>query len=220
MTVVVITPPAALPVTLAQAKANLRVDNTDEDAYITSLIEAVSENLDGPDGILGRALITQTLELRLSAFPPAAGSWKDDRIWRGGASADAWPHDFHLDVPLPFPPVASITSVKFYDSTGADLTLSSSAYQTLGSRGRQRLALTPDQSWPDAPWRREGIRIRYVAGYGEDDTFVPAPIRHAILLKVGTLYANRESVLIERATALELPQSAQALLAPYRISAF
>jgi uncharacterized phiE125 gp8 family phage protein len=213
MTVVVITPPAAMPVTLDQAKANLRVDNTDEDAFITSLIQVVSAGLDGPDGLLGRSLVIQTLELRLDAFPPTC--FDDDRsLCLQGEHR--WSYA-HTDIPLPFPPIVSITSVKYFDTDGADQTLTSSAYQVLAAAGRARISLVSGQSWPDAPFRREGIRIRYVAGYGADDIAVPAPIRHAILLKVANLYTNRESVVLDSRAAIEMPQSAEALLAPYRV---
>lgn len=39
--------PAELPITLAEAKAHCRVDYTDDDAFITSLIGAAVSHLDG-----------------------------------------------------------------------------------------------------------------------------------------------------------------------------
>jgi uncharacterized phiE125 gp8 family phage protein len=215
-----------MPVTLAQAKANLRVDHDRRETPISAASSRPSLPAStGPTACSAAPSSPRPSSSACRPFPrPGACCWNPiDRIWRGAAPLP--PGRATLGISkcrCRFPPIVAIDCVRqiLRQCTGVDQTLSSSGYQIIGSGGRQRLALAPDQSWPDAPWRREGIRIRYVAGYGEDDTSVPAPIKHAILLKVGTLYANRESVLIERASALELPQSALALLAPYRICAF
>lgn len=45
---------------------------------------------------------------------------------------------------------------------------------------------------------------------------VPAPIKAAILLMLGTLYENRETIVIGQ-SAVTLPWAAEALLAPFRI---
>ena len=46
-------------VTLAEAKAHVRYDDSDQDAYITALVAAAVGYLDGWTGVLGRALLTQ-----------------------------------------------------------------------------------------------------------------------------------------------------------------
>lgn len=48
------------------------------------------------------------------------------------------------------------------------------------------------------------------------ETNVPGPIKAAIKLMTGTLYQNREQVIIGQ-TAIEMPWAAEALLWPYRI---
>ena len=54
-------------------------------------------------------------------------------------------------------------------------------------------------------------------GYGEASA-VPRPIRQAILLLIGTMYENRESVLVAQGvTVAQLPFGVDALLMPYRI---
>jgi len=57
---VLITPPAAVPVSLADARRHLRVDSTDEDTYIDGLINGAVAYLDGWNGILAKCLINQT----------------------------------------------------------------------------------------------------------------------------------------------------------------
>ena len=61
-----ITPPAVEPVTLADAKAHLKVDTTDDDALITALITAARARAEWHTG---RALITQSWTLWLDAWP-------------------------------------------------------------------------------------------------------------------------------------------------------
>lgn len=55
-----ITPPVGPVVSLADLKAHLRVDHSDEDALITSLEAGAVAYLDGWGGILGRCIMAQT----------------------------------------------------------------------------------------------------------------------------------------------------------------
>lgn len=54
-----VTPPAVQPITLAQAKAHLRVDHADEDDLIDGLVAGAVAYLDGWGGVLGRAIMPQ-----------------------------------------------------------------------------------------------------------------------------------------------------------------
>lgn len=189
--VVVIDPPAGAPVSLAEAKTHLRVDYTEDDTLIQSLIDAATARLDGPQGGLGRSLITQTLELRSWCF--GVGS-----------------------IELPYPPVIAVSSIKYDDTDGAEQTVDTSIYRTVGiGTYRPRVLLAYNKSWPTARWDAEAVRIKYTAGYGAAGSDVPAPIRQAVLLHVGTLYAQRETFVIGQ-TVAPLP-AAEALLAPFRI---
>lgn len=53
-----ITAPTIEPITLAIAKAHLRVTHTAEDTLIPIYISAAVSKLDGKDGLLGRAMVT------------------------------------------------------------------------------------------------------------------------------------------------------------------
>ena len=88
--------PAAEPVSLATAKAHLRVTHTAEDALIPLYISAAVSKLDGKDGLLGRAMITQDWQLSL----------------------DSCPCDGAIELPLP--PLQEVTFVKYFDSDNAE----------------------------------------------------------------------------------------------------
>lgn len=190
--VVVIEPPEPKPLTLEEVKRHVRVtDHSDDDGYLEGLIDAATAYLDGPAGVLGRALITQTLELRLDAF---CG-----------------------DIALRCAPVQDEPiSIKYDDTDGAEQSLDSSVYRLVGSAISPRLVLTYGSSWPSARYQSEAVRVRYVAGYGDAPDDVPAAIRHAMLLMIGTWYAQRENVVVGQ-TVAQLPAAADALLMPYRI---
>lgn len=155
--------PAATPVSLAEAKAHLRVDHGDEDALITSLIAAATDHLDGWSGVLGRALVTQT--------------WRQDfPSW-----ADA--------LRLPLAPVQSAV-VAYDDENGDEQTLSSGWSLLTDARGSY-IARNAGVEWPRLGNAPASVRVTFVAGYGAAAA-VPAPIKSAILLIVGGLYQNRE----------------------------
>src|ERR671919_706510 len=86
--------PQDSPLSVADAKDQMRVTLDSEDAYIATLIQAATGYLDGRDGVLGRALMTQTWEYVLDAFP------LHDWIW------------------LPLPPIQSVTSITYRDTSG------------------------------------------------------------------------------------------------------
>jgi len=66
MSIVVFTPPASEPLTLAEAKVQCKVDHSDEDENILMLISTVRQHA---ETILRRRLITQTLDGYMDSFP-------------------------------------------------------------------------------------------------------------------------------------------------------
>lgn len=190
MTLQLITAPAVEPVLLAAAKLHLRVDHTADDDLITALITAARE---GAEHMTGRALITQTWERVLDAFPP------------GG-------------VDLGKPPVASITSITYIDAAGAEQVLDPADY-TLDATTPSGWVL-PSQAldvWPNTDDVANAVRVRFVAGYGADGAAVPAVIRQWMLVRIGTLYKMREE-MVAGVSLTALPgQYVDRLLDPYRV---
>lgn len=91
MTSYLLAGPAVEPVTLAQAKAFLKVDDSTEDALITTLITAARLHV---EGVTGKALIAQSWRINLDYWPA-------DRV-----------------VKLPVRPLISITAITAYDGDG------------------------------------------------------------------------------------------------------
>jgi len=190
MSLTLVTAPTAEPVSLTEAKAHLRVTGSDEDTLITAMIAATRQNLDGRDGWLGRALMTQTWELRLDRFPAS--------------------------ITVPLPPLQTVDSVKYIDGDGAEQTLDPSLYQVVAGEPA-RIVPAYGQTWPSTRCQPDSVWVRFTAGYGDADD-VPAPIKAAILLNVGTLYRDRETVNIGNIVA-ELP-TVSLLLSPFRVWSF
>jgi uncharacterized phiE125 gp8 family phage protein len=155
--------PAAEPVTLDQAKAHLRVDTTDDDALITTLISSARARAEWHTG---RAFVTQ--------------SWT---LW-----LDAWPCSGVVEIPLP--PLQSVSSVTAYALNDSATVLDAATYQVDSAASPARLALKPDASPPVALRALNAIAITFIAGYG-DASDVPAPVQQAILMIVAALYAHR-----------------------------
>lgn len=185
MRVFVVTPPQPV-VSLDEAKAHLRVEGGDEDLQIAAFVAAATGHIDGPDGWLGRAIGPQMLEARCSSS------------------------DCGNAVRLPFPPVIELVSASYIDGSGVEQMADADDFEIMG---RDLVAVSGAWPWTAGSPRREGVRIRYRAGYEA----VPAPIKAAILLMVGDLYRNRETVSAGAMTAVPMSTTVQALLGPFRV---
>lgn len=199
-------------VSLSDMKKHLRVDHSDDDDFITAITDACTQHIDGGEGKLGRALVSQTWELRFGSFL---------RGFAGSGYHRSFRRNYSIELPLP--PLLAVDSVKYYDIDDVLQTVSTDLYDVIGIGGIKPgfISLKKDQSWPTTFARHEAVIVRFIAGYVDTSVSpaigeVPAPIVAAIKLMTATLYENRDSVVIGQ-TAIELPWAAKALLEPYRI---
>ena len=65
--------PASQPVSISDLKRDLRYTEDDQDVYMLSLIQDATDYIDGPRGALGRAIVSQTWEMKLPCFWPVIG---------------------------------------------------------------------------------------------------------------------------------------------------
>lgn len=190
---VLVTPPAVEPLSRADAKTHLRITGTGDDDYVDDLIVVARRYA---EEVTHRALISQTWDLYLNRFP------------------------YGDSIQLPKGRLQSITSLKYVDSTDAESTVAASVYQAVTWEDPGRLILKYNQQWPTATLRTAGgVIVRFVCGFGDAATDVPEDIIHAMKLMIGHWYEHREEVVVESFvnSALEVPESAKALLWPWRI---
>lgn len=168
-------------VDLADAKAQLRVTDTDDDTLITALCSVACAGLEGADGPLKRAIGEQTWQLVLPHFVDhlRRGDHHRFRDFLHGNPAKPW-----NAIEIPLPPIDSISSVKYYDANNAQQTLAADTDYTLVDRGTETSFILPTSQWPAHYRRPDAVTIEFVAGY-ED---VPRPIWQAAILIIKQLY--------------------------------
>jgi hypothetical protein len=204
--------PAEEPITLAEAKLHVRQDGTADDDLITALIVAARRSCETR---LRQALVTQTWDLYLDAFPggwPFADPLAPEAFalpWGGGGWPTArGPYYSRFGpyrpgvIAVPRPPLQSVTSITYVAADGTSTTLASTEYQvSAGSLGRVAPAYA--KVWPVTRPQMDAVRVRFVAGYGAAAA-VPANVKAAIKIMVGHLYENRD-VATSADLAAELP---------------
>jgi uncharacterized phiE125 gp8 family phage protein len=190
MGLVLLEPPAAPLVSLEEAQVHLRADNAEESALVTSLVAAATAQA---EAFCRRRFVTQRWRATFDAFPAGA-------------------------LLLPHPALASVESVTYVDGDGVVQTLDPSAFVVRTAETPGEIVPAYGTRWPAARDVQDAVAIEFTCGYGAPDA-VPESIKRAVLLIVGSLYANRESV-VTGTIATDLPQSAEWLLGPFRVLRF
>jgi uncharacterized phiE125 gp8 family phage protein len=195
--VVVVTAATEEPLSLDEAKAQLRRDDdfVADDVLIASLVQAAREQVERDTG---RALITQTLDLYFDEPP------------------------YGCELRVPRPKLQSVTSVKTYDVDHTETTLSTAAYYVDIASEPGRILLNNGYQWHSAPSRdANALIVRAVCGYGSRSA-VPEQLKRAMALLISTLYEHREKVVISQFAGqfIDLPYGYEELIANYQIAAF
>lgn len=151
----VVTGPASEPVTLAEAKRQLFLaeSDTSNDAELVSRIQAAREQWEHDTD---SQLLTQTLSVTAEAF--------------GGR-----------EIYLPGKPIQSVSFVKYYDDANTLQTLSTSLY-SFNAPDRE-IELNWNSTWPTTSIRWDAVQIQFVAG-NTSLSAVPAIAKQAILLLI------------------------------------
>lgn len=158
-----------------------------EDALLTSLITVAREYC---EGYLWRALATQTIEAYPARFPCCNC------------------------IELPRPPLQSVTSIQYKDSSGTETTMTEGTdYIVDADSNVGRIVLPNGKLWPVASYPVNPIKIVYVAGYCKENP-IPLSIKQAMLLLIGHWYANREAV---GAVGGAVDFSVKSLLCAYKV---
>lgn len=213
-----ITPPAAEPVTVADAKLDLRVTLSDDDALISALITAARQYA---EKYTRRQLVTATWLYSLDAFRSAIYGPGYD-TFRSAATLPQTLGSFpfgSLNYPwnvidIPLPPLQSISSISYTDTAGTVQTLDPSTYLVDTHTEWGRISPAFGMTWPPTRAVINAVGITFIAGYST----VPAAICQAIKLLVNHWYQHR--VAVSDAPYKEVPFAVSALLDSYRFGSY
>jgi len=180
------TAPTEEPISLPEAKVQARVTQSEDDEYIADLItlarEYVELNIPG-----GRQLCTATWEYVADCLPCGR-----ERL------------------ELPKPPLASVTSITYYDESDTSTVMPSSDYVvTTPTSLPGSIQPAIGANWPATALRDDAVTIRFVAGYGGASA-VPMRAKQAMKMLVAHWYDQREPVSDKPMT--DVPLSVENLL--------
>jgi hypothetical protein len=240
MAIKIVTAPTAEPVTITEAKSQLRVDIGDDDAFIAEQIKAAREDC---ASFQNRCYYTTVYELWLDEFP----------------------EDDHIDIPLPPLQVPVVTAgafvigmtyriltvgttnftligaaantagtvftatgagsgtgtatasviIRYYGTDNTEYAMSGADYLADDKSEPGRVVLAYGCQWPSTSLRTaNAVCITFTAGYSSVSD-IPQVVKQAILLLVGHYYEHRESVTDKQ--MVELPQAVESLLWKNRV---
>lgn len=157
--------PASEPVTVSEAKTQLKITGTSQDTEVASFIKSAREYV---EKLTGRSLITQTRQIKLDYFP------------------------FCNFIELTNGPLIGSVAITYYDTDEVSQTLSSSDYWVDTHSEIPRIVIK--NYWPSTKNMPNAVTIQYSAGYGSASA-VPNALKEAILLLVGHYDMNRQAVI-------------------------
>ena len=145
--------PVLEPVSAEEFRDSVRFSATELDQTIDQKLAAARRQLEIDTS---RAVMTQTLVLRLDCFP-----------------CDG--------IELRRCPVQSVTSITYLDSAGVSQTLATTVYTVDIYSNPARITLKYGQSWPATLAQANAVTVTFVAGYGSVVESVPAEVKEAII---------------------------------------
>lgn len=181
--------PLGLPVTAEQMRQRCGILHGEFDTLLNEMIAAATDYLDGPTGILGRAICTQTWRMEFSAWP--AG------------------------IIVPVDPIRAVTVQCYAASSGSWGDAPGGAYILAAGVGSSpQLSRNAGLLLPDLGALPFPIRIDVEAGFGGPED-VPPAIRAVIGMLVDHWFRHRGVVAIGNVSA-EIEMTVSPLLARWR----
>lgn len=156
-----ITPPTLEPLTLAELKADLRIDHANDDATLTRTLQEAREWIERR---LQTKMLTQTWEYIFDAFPVN-------------------------EIRLPFGPVQEITQIAYDDLEGLEQIIPDTDYylDAVSYSVNHQPWVFPIVAWPATLSAVNAARVQFIAGYATAAE-VPPTLRAAVRLKVRELF--------------------------------
>jgi uncharacterized phiE125 gp8 family phage protein len=169
----VTTAPVNEPWTLAEVKSYLKIDDSNEDTMLSTLIKGARMVA---ESYLNQGLITQTVTEKL------------DRL-------------DNPTIYLSVSPVLAVSSFQYANSENTTATFAATDYVVDTFSKPARLNLGYGKTWPTLYGNINDVTITYTVGYGTESSAVPFQIRQAILLMVADTYENRQDYVRKLPTA-------------------
>ena len=172
MSAILLLPPTAEPLSVAEAKAFLRVTHEDDDAVIAALIAAARSHV---EALTRRALLTQS--------------------WR--ITLDRWPADGRLRPRTG--PLRSLLAAQVVDAAGVAHAVD---LRNFVVDVAAELIASPGFALPAPGRAVAGIALDVELGFGPRPADVPEPLRQALRLLVAHWYENRGIAAIGDSVAM------------------
>jgi uncharacterized phiE125 gp8 family phage protein len=169
----VTTAPVNEPWTLAEVKSYLKIDDSNEDSMLNTLIKGARMVA---ESYLNQGLITQTVTEKLDRLG-------DPTIY------------------LSVSPVLAVSSFQYANSENTTATFAATDYVVDTFSKPARLNIGYGKTWPTLYGNINDVTITYTVGYGTESSAVPFQIRQAILLMVADTYENRQDYVKRLPTA-------------------
>ncbi len=197
MSISVTVEPTLEPIDILDVKRHLRITNNDSNMLLETYLKAARMHA---EEFTGRAFVQRTYEQKFDAF--------SDEMW------------------LRRPPLQSVSSVKYIDTSGVEQTLSSDNYDVDTASIPGRINLAYNKNWPTIRDQVNAVTVTFIAGYQGSGSpqDLRANIPHnailAMLLLIGHFYENRETTIFTTGGFLalqEIPMGYDSLLWPLRV---
>lgn len=199
-----ITPPAAEPVSLAEAKLHLRVDFDEDDALIQALISAARQ---AAEMLTQRQLVTARWRMVLDSFPGCG--------LMGVPAGQSFTLPGHA-ILLTKSPVTSVVEIRYLDMAGIWQVMPAANYTVDNACEPGRITPVFGEIWPIALPQIGAVSVIFDAGYGSAAD-VPEGLKSWIKLRLGSLYAHREEVASMARGRIDPLPFVDGLLDPYKV---
>lgn len=188
MALSIVTEPTLTAVSLSDAKSRLRVTSAQEDSDIVSMIRSATR---WAEHELNWRLLTQTWNYYL----------------------DVWP----CVIRMPYPPLQSITHIKYYDGDDVQQTLTEDTDYRVDNKSYPA-RIEPINGWPSIYNKVLPIEIKFICGFTAASLIVE-DIKDAIFLRVADLYEHRQNSMLGsgRQALIENVEPSHNLLMSYKL---
>ena len=171
------------PITLAEAKAHLYVDDTYKDDYISALITVAREKA---ENMCNRSFVRQQWQLTMDDFPDGA---------------------IILEKASPLATEATAVLVTYYNTSVALTTMASTDY-VVDERSEPAIIVTSTAlggDWPDTNEQLNAVTVTYFTGLASA-TDTPAPVKQWMKIRIAQMYEFREPILPDRSQMAIMPR--------------